>query len=97
MTSRSKQDRGGIRSSIVLRLNLRLFLRLLGIYFTTDLLLLALSEGEGTIHQQREGPGPLREGSEQAERRALRASSKPLGLEREGRRARPRAGSPYSL
>ena len=45
MASKPKQDRGGIRSSIVLRLNLRLFLRLLGIYLTTDLLLLALSWG----------------------------------------------------
>ena len=45
MASRPEQDRGGIRSSIVLRLNLRLFLRLLGIYLTTDLLLLALSWG----------------------------------------------------
>lgn len=45
MASKPKQDRGGIRSSIVLRLNLRLFLRLLSIYFTTDLLLLALSWG----------------------------------------------------
>ena len=45
MASKPRQDRGGIRSSIVLRLNLRLFLRLLGIYFTTDLLLLALSWG----------------------------------------------------
>ena len=45
MASKPKQDRGGIRSSIVLRLNLRLFLRLLGIYFTTDLLLLVLSWG----------------------------------------------------
>ena len=26
----------------------------------TDMLLLALSEGEGTIHQQREGPGLFR-------------------------------------
>ena len=33
------------RSSIVLRLNLRLLLRLLGIYLTTDLLLLALAWG----------------------------------------------------
>ena len=39
MVPKPKQDRGGIRSSIVLRLNLRLFLRLLGIYFTTDLML----------------------------------------------------------
>ena len=45
MASKSKRDRGGIRSSIVLRLNLRLFLRLLGIYLTTDLLLLLLGWG----------------------------------------------------
>ena len=45
MASKGKKDRGGIRSSIVLRLNLRLWLRLLGIYLTTDLLLLLLALG----------------------------------------------------
>ena len=38
----NKRPPGRIKSSIVARLNTRLFFRLLGIYFTMDLLLLFL-------------------------------------------------------
>ena len=44
----NKRPPGRIKSSIVARLNTRLFFRLLGIYFTTDLLLLVLAWGAGT-------------------------------------------------
>ena len=45
MPERQKKPPGRIRSSIVLRLNLRLFFRLLGVHIGTDLLLLCLSLG----------------------------------------------------
>lgn len=45
MSKRSARASGNLHSSIVLRLNTRLFLRLLGIYFCLDLLLLALCAG----------------------------------------------------
>ena len=41
-SKQSQKPRGRVKSSIVLRLNLRLFLRLLGIYVFMDLLLLLL-------------------------------------------------------
>ena len=45
MPKRQKKSPGRIGSSIVLRLNLRLFLRLLGVHLGTDLLLLCLALG----------------------------------------------------
>ena len=45
MPKRQKKPPGRIGSSIVLRLNLRLFLRLLGVHLGTDLLLLCLALG----------------------------------------------------
>lgn len=45
MSARPARPSGNLHSSIVLRLNTRLFLRLLGIYFCLDLLLLALCAG----------------------------------------------------
>lgn len=42
-SKQSQKPRGRVKSSIVLRLNLRLFLRLLGIYVFMDLLLLLLT------------------------------------------------------
>ena len=44
-SKQSQKPRGRVKSSIVLRLNLRLFLRLLGIYVFMDLLLLLLTGG----------------------------------------------------
>ena len=45
MPRRQPKPPGRIRSSIVLRLNLRLFLRLLGVHIGTGLLLLCLALG----------------------------------------------------
>ena len=44
-TKQAHKPPGRLRSSIVARLNFRLFLRLLGIYFSTDLLLTLLFAG----------------------------------------------------
>ena len=45
MSNTSQRSAGRLKSSIVLRLNTRLFFRLLGIYLGMDLLLIALSLG----------------------------------------------------
>ena len=53
-TKQAHKPPGRLRSSIVARLNFRLFLRLLGIYFSTDLLLTLLFAGGVVVWSERQ-------------------------------------------